>query len=426
MSLGAFKETTAGLMPRTIGVFMGDLTDARGVLGKKTAEAYYRQVLPETGMQFVCAGVGELQFGSVYVRDALRRLHDSRTFAMLCANAVAPNGRPVLQGSEIARAAGVDDLRRRNVLVVAVAAASLQDELVARGSDIILQPEAEAASAALADGRNKALEYEIGEIHSTVLLVQGTVDEAAAVVEAVPGFDFAVAARGPVLPEIRPRMVGDVSIFYAGQGMRFGWRVSVDGKGPKGVYGSLVRFGSKLMSLGSRYAMPLDELARFMSGGALQSAEENPEERPAHPGGTFVGAEACRECHPEEFRQHRDSAHWRSPAELMDTEYATSTSCMPCHVTQPFFRGGWSRKVPFEDFGGISCESCHGPGAEHVAAPEQEGWGKTDLAACTRCHLPERSPGFDAEVVWRDFGHALAKPEPPKPPAPPGKEREKE
>jgi hypothetical protein len=41
---------------------------------------------------------------------------------------------------------------------------------------------------------------------------------------------------------------------------------------------------------------------------------------------------------------------------------------------------------------GVTCEACHGPGSEHVAAPkEQKKDTITQKAVCTNCHNPHVS-----------------------------------
>jgi mono/diheme cytochrome c family protein len=55
---------------------------------------------------------------------------------------------------------------------------------------------------------------------------------------------------------------------------------------------------------------------------------------------------------------------------------------------------------------GISCEACHGPGGAHARSQSRD-YGKVEFARCYECHMPDRSPGFDAEEAWKRAGHRL-------------------
>ena len=80
-------------------------------------------------------------------------------------------------------------------------------------------------------------------------------------------------------------------------------------------------------------------------------------------GAAFVGNDACRDCHAEQFRTYDASPHAR------------------VHFDH--------HRLP----GGTSCESCHGPGSRHVEAP----WNRAGLIinpgkkpeACFTCHLEQ-------------------------------------
>jgi hypothetical protein len=84
------------------------------------------------------------------------------------------------------------------------------------------------------------------------LIVHGTVDEAAAIVEKTPGVSFAAAAHGSTLPDAAPRVVGGVPIVYGGQGLRFLWAVVVPPEG-RAVEPTMMRVGGFSLSMGSDY-----------------------------------------------------------------------------------------------------------------------------------------------------------------------------
>lgn len=63
-------------------------------------------------------------------------------------------------------------------------------------------------------------------------------------------------------------------------------------------------------------------------------------------------------------------------------------ACAACHVT------GFQRDQSFLEVG-VGCESCHGPGAAHVAAPTKlnvvtfEGTARDEITICASCHLQD-------------------------------------
>src|SRR5262245_49438630 len=173
---GAGLSSVAALMaeirepfPDALGVSMGDLTLSSGGFGRRTLVFHYGEVVLNSGVQFVAAGEGELRAGSAFVRDVLSSV---KGLTFLCGNAADPEGRPLLRGWTLLR------VGTRGVLLVGVAADSLQRDLAAHGSDVLLGPAAETAAracaAGLADAREKSIEVDV-----VGLFVHGTVDEAA-------------------------------------------------------------------------------------------------------------------------------------------------------------------------------------------------------------------------------------------------------
>jgi len=83
----------------------------------------------------------------------------------------------------------------------------------------------------------------------------------------------------------------------------------------------------------------------------------------------IVGSAACKRCHEREYAVWSRSAHARSVESLRKKHKETRAECLRCHVTGygrsgGFPNGGQARSN--DDLARVGCESCHGPGAEHV------------------------------------------------------------
>jgi hypothetical protein len=64
---------------------------------------------------------------------------------------------------------------------------------------------------------------------------------------------------------------------------------------------------------------------------------------------------------------------------------------------------------------GVGCESCHGPGAKHVANPQAKLVRFTPESTCVACHNEEHSDLFDYEEYLKQIvvpGHGLPLEEP--------------
>ncbi|MCO4771329.1 MAG: redoxin domain-containing protein [Deltaproteobacteria bacterium] len=123
----------------------------------------------------------------------------------------------------------------------------------------------------------------------------------------------------------------------------------------------------------------------------------------AFPEGKNLGDDACTDCHKAEAKAHRKNPHSAAMKTLASRSSTKDMACIGCHSVE--------KTTPAEtpkDFHdqGVGCESCHGPGEQHVA----EGGGTENIvglgescpvcvveAICTRCHTPEQDPDWDLE-----------------------------
>lgn len=128
-------------------------------------------------------------------------------------------------------------------------------------------------------------------------------------------------------------------------------------------------------------------------------------------GDAYVGAEACKDCHTEEYNQWYNSSHRSAFLPLLTNQRYFEPDCINCHATGYGHPQGFTRYTATRNLAGIQCESCHGPGKLHAEKPEVVKARKTmDQAFCMKCHDAENSPGFPErfERAWNSVAHKPA------------------
>jgi Cytochrome c554 and c-prime len=143
------------------------------------------------------------------------------------------------------------------------------------------------------------------------------------------------------------------------------------------------------------------------SGAANVAAASSIPPVPVPPGAaTYVGSEACADCHEAADKFWKASRHagaWRT-LEKVDKQF--DYECTGCHVTgwnQP----GGSTMAKTDGLRDVQCETCHGPGSIHVDADDADAKKTIQLApadnlCATQCHTREHSDTFDRVSYLRD------------------------
>jgi len=138
----------------------------------------------------------------------------------------------------------------------------------------------------------------------------------------------------------------------------------------------------------------------------------------AFPEGDNLGSDACLPCHKKEGKAWAKSAHAAARKTLRKKGSGADQACLACHAVQR--PKGPESEAPDHFFsGGVGCESCHGPGEQHVAA----GGGAENIvglgescpecvieAICTGCHNNEQDPDWDLKKALPKIGHGAASP----------------
>ena len=118
-------------------------------------------------------------------------------------------------------------------------------------------------------------------------------------------------------------------------------------------------------------------------------------------GNAYMGSESCKTCHQKEFQQWSYSSHATAFNTLLAVGRHFYPECVSCHVTGFGYDSGYkigdSKK---EHLSEIGCETCHGPGKQHVYNPLPENIrGNVGAKICADCHTADHSPGFDLIVA---------------------------
>jgi peroxiredoxin len=123
----------------------------------------------------------------------------------------------------------------------------------------------------------------------------------------------------------------------------------------------------------------------------------------------YVGSEACESCHADEHAAWSKHPHAQALATLEAKGKAGDAECVRCHSTGLGKPGGFVLGgSPQPALAGVGCESCHGPGGDHVAADARKQGTIVKLSdkcgscvilqVCGACHDDANDPGFEFEV----------------------------
>jgi hypothetical protein len=110
-------------------------------------------------------------------------------------------------------------------------------------------------------------------------------------------------------------------------------------------------------------------------------ARRDKRERTLFQKGKFVGSESCKSCHAQQHQIWSESAHAKAFETLRAQHVEKNTDCVRCHSTGFGEEGGYPDGGPA--LAGVGCESCHGPGGNHVTeGARRQG---TILALTDKC-----------------------------------------
>lgn len=119
----------------------------------------------------------------------------------------------------------------------------------------------------------------------------------------------------------------------------------------------------------------------------------------------YVGSEACKECHDQEFQKWSQlSRKSRSYEQLLKMKKGLTsqefTRCLLCHTTGYGQPGGFQSEESTPALKNVGCEVCHGPGSRHVqSAAAIDIARKVDTTQCGVCHNSDRTKAFKFKAL---------------------------
>ncbi len=140
----------------------------------------------------------------------------------------------------------------------------------------------------------------------------------------------------------------------------------------------------------------------------VKAAQSVPVPAPAKGQPSYVGGEACGDCHEDAvtfWQQTRHEGAWET---LEQRGQQFDFDCIGCHVTGWTMPGGSNLgfNEPLRD---VQCETCHGPGSIHVEQGGEEKtaksvWVRPPQEMCAQqCHTVEHSDTFEYTAYMRDI-----------------------
>ncbi len=89
------------------------------------------------------------------------------------------------------------------------------------------------------------------------------------------------------------------------------------------------------------------------------------------PAAHYAGYQICSQCHSPIVKTIKETAHFSAltNAAFVAEGGETNTECLACHTVGFGVRTGFISKARTPRLGGVQCENCHGPAANHAANP---------------------------------------------------------
>ena len=136
---------------------------------------------------------------------------------------------------------------------------------------------------------------------------------------------------------------------------------------------------------------------------ARRQASAAPRERDAN--ATYVRADECSTCHPDEYRKWTSHKHARA-LEPLRREARVLSECLGCHSEHYRRNGSFPASERRRGREGVECSACHGDGLLHSVDPRSAPVAiPRDGRVCLDCHTQERSPDYELPTYLKRIAH---------------------
>jgi Cytochrome c554 and c-prime len=132
---------------------------------------------------------------------------------------------------------------------------------------------------------------------------------------------------------------------------------------------------------------------------------------------SYAGTNQCFICHRPQTNTWSETKHAHAFTDVPE-RYRNDPACLTCHSTGFGKPGGYVSGTD-KDLSMVGCESCHGPGAQHIDAAQRFVLATTDADAiekemrdtivktptdsvCIKCHIMQahqRHPAYDSQIL---------------------------
>lgn len=158
-----------------------------------------------------------------------------------------------------------------------------------------------------------------------------------------------------------------------------------------------------MASLTAQARREIDEVQNRL---AEQEAAAYSASNPASGPSPYALSETCGKCHQREYAAWRKSLHSNAFAALQNRRRTFDAACIGCH-SLGFQKQGFVNIKATPQLANVQCESCHGPGAQHAAAPGAGNYRTPPRnSSCLACHDRDNSPDFDFAKYWPIIAHS--------------------
>lgn len=464
------------------GVDLGDLYPETVALQEQGLLKYKMMMNALREMGYIAVGVGKTEFkvqlDRVLGKYALQKQQPPYTLAGnvlgKAGDQIQPRAlrfqvpgatRPTVDESEFAKVGTVP------ISVSAIVGKSLRTEVQAANWDPSIAFEANCQQ--YLTGLMKRIQAHDPRPEINIMLFQGTSAEAKLLAGDFTGFQVILCraddSEPPQFPEVVSKAPGQRTlVIQVGHKGRY---VGVVGAFKRADGGFDLKY--QLVPLSEEFITPGTEAEAAKSNPVLPLLEGYAKQvkdwklideypRAAHPAQvlkpnlnlSYVGSDKCLGCHAQQALKWKGSPHAHAFDALAKTAKRPSLrqfdgECIVCHTVGFGYNTGYVNQDKTPNLKNVGCESCHGPGSGHVAAPRakdllalQMPWTQnpgdrlpdqkfmaqmaplngiqrgqvavppltqliinkvTDV--CTRCHNHENDPNFDLYTNWPKIEH---------------------